>query len=243
MRSYAHLPTRLCGDRFSSLEPVTELDEAAGDPACDRSGGQLERLADRPIRLVAGKEAAEDLAAVVGQAGHRLMDVERLVDPSDRVLVGVGCKLALLGCLLARARPQPVDAGPAGELREPRLDGLVATERVEPLVGFREDLLEDVLGVLVAKPKALTRDRVDVTGETLDESGPGRLVACAATGDELRGRNRLGHGALRSSDGDLLLLRLAEPLGHHLEELPGDLCVRLDQRPELPRGEPVAGEV
>src|SRR5438046_10008232 len=61
-----------------------------------------------------------------------------------------------------------------------------------------------------------------------------RATSCAA-----------GTGWAKASllDRDLLLLRLAEPLGHHLEELPGDRCVRLDQGPELPRGEPVTGEV
>src|SRR6266513_76867 len=150
MRSYAHLPTRLSWDRFSSLEFFAQLDEATRNAAGDRSGGQLERLPDRPVSLVACKEAVEDLAAVLGQARHRVMDVERLGDPR----------------------------------------------------------------------------------ESLDERRPRLLAAVAATGDELRGRNRLCHGALL--DRDLLLLRLSAPLGHHLKELPGDLGVRLDEGPELP---------
>src|SRR5690242_15389636 len=40
----------------------------------------------------------------------------------------------------------------------------------------------------------------------------------------------------------VLLLGLAEPLRHHLEQLPRDLGVRLDERPELPRGEAVADD-
>src|SRR5437764_5170134 len=44
-------------------------------------------------------------------------------------------------------------------------------------------------------------------------------------------------------DRDLLLLRLAEALGHHLEESPGDLRVRLDKGAELPGGEAVAGQI
>src|SRR5919205_2401422 len=40
-----------------------------------------------------------------------------------------------------------------------------------------------------------------------------------------------------------MLLRLAEPLRHHLEESPRHLGVRLDERPELPGGQAVAGEI
>src|SRR6266850_1728709 len=194
MRSYVHLPTRLCGDRFSSLELLTQLDEAPGNAARDRAGGQFERLAARPIGLVAGEEAVEDLPAVLGQTRHRVVDVERLVDPSERVLVRIYRKLAFVGRLLAGARSQPVDADASGQLSDPGLDRFVAAKRVEPLVDLCEDLLEDVFGVLVAQPEALARDRVDVAGEALDESRPGFLVAVAAEGDELRGRNRLGHG-------------------------------------------------
>src|SRR5437868_4233723 len=232
MRSYAHLPTRLSWDRFSSLEFFAQLDEATRNTAGDRSGGQLERLPDRPVSLVACKEAVEDLAAVLGQARHRVMDVERLVDPRDRILVRVRRQIGLVGCFLSCARSQPVDADAAGELGDPGLDRVVAAQRAEPLVDLREDFLEDVLGVVLPEPKPLRRDRVDVTREPLYERRPRLLVAVAATGDELRGRNRLCHGALL--DRDLLLLRLSEPLGHHLEELPGDLGVRLDEGPELP---------
>src|SRR6476660_4482266 len=172
MRSYVHLPTRLCRDRFSSLEFLAQLDETAGNAAGDRAGGQFERFADRAIGLVAGEEAVEDLPAVLGQARHRVVNVERLVDPADRVLVRICRKLAFVGRLLAGARSQAVDADASGQLGDPGLDRLVATKRVEPLVDLGEDLLEDVFGVLVAQPKALARDRVDVTGEALDESRP-----------------------------------------------------------------------
>src|SRR6478672_7141175 len=242
MRSYVHLPTRLCGDRFSSLELLTQLDEAAGNAARDRARGQFEGLADRAIGLVASEEAVEDLPAVLGQPRHGVMDVERLVDPCDRVLVRINGELAFVGRILPRARSQPVNADASGQLGDPRLDRLVAAQRVESLVDLGEDLLEDVLGVLIPQTEALARDRIDVAGEALHESRPRILVAATAEGDELRGRNRLGHGR-PVLDRDLLLLRLAEPLGHHLEELPGDLSIRLDERPELPRREPVAGEI
>src|SRR6266700_6571416 len=99
MRSYAHLPTRLSWDRFSSLEFVAQLDQTARYSAGDGAGGQFERIADRPVGLVAGEKTVEDLAAVLGQARHRVVDVERLVDPGDRVLVRVCDQLALVGCL------------------------------------------------------------------------------------------------------------------------------------------------
>src|SRR6266496_2938499 len=140
MRSYAHLPTRPCGDRFSSLELVAKLDQAAGDAAGDRAGGQLEGLADRPIGLVTREEAVENLAAGLGQAGHRVVHVERLVDPRDRVLVWIRRQLAVLGYLLARARSEPVEADTTRQLGDPRLDRLVATEGVEALVDAGEDL-------------------------------------------------------------------------------------------------------
>src|SRR6266566_340947 len=194
MRSYAHLPTRLCRDRFSSLELLAQLDEAAGNAAGDRAGGQFEGLADRAVRLVPREEAVEDLLAVLGQARHRVVDVERLVDPPDRVLVGICRELAFVGRLFTRARSQPVNADASGQLGDPGLDRLVAAERVEPLVDLGEDLLEDVLGVLVAQTEALARDRVHVAGEAFDEGSPRLLVAATAAGDELRGRNRLGHG-------------------------------------------------
>ena len=59
---------------------------------------------------------------------------------------------------------------------------------VEPLVRPREDLLEDVLGVVLGEAKPLHGDRVDVAREALDELRPGRLVAGAAARDELARR-------------------------------------------------------
>src|SRR5262249_44739895 len=135
---------------------------------------------------------------------------------------------------------QLVDADAPRELRDPRLDRLVAAQGVEPLVDLRKDLLEDVLGVVVAQPEALRRDRVDVAREALDELGPRAFIPGAATGDKLSGRDRLRH---RNLDRDLLLLRFAEPLRHHLEEPPSDLRVRLDEGPELPSCHAIAGEI
>src|SRR5438552_12925640 len=101
MRSYVHLPTRLRSGVISSLEFLSQLDEAARDSACDRARRQLERLADRPVALVPSEETVEDLAAASGQAGHCLVDVERLVDARDCVLVGILRGLVPVGRLLA----------------------------------------------------------------------------------------------------------------------------------------------
>jgi hypothetical protein len=85
---------------------------------------------------------------------------------------------------LAAARPEPVDAESAGELGDPRADGVVLAERVEPFVDAREDVLVNVLGVLRRQAEGLDGDRVDVAGEALDELAPGLVVAAAAAGDQ-----------------------------------------------------------
>ena len=83
-----------------------------------------------------------------------------------------------------RARAEPVDADPARQLRDPRPHRVVVPERAEPLVDAGEDVLEDVLGVLLAEAEALHRDRVDVAREALDQLTPGVVVARAAACDE-----------------------------------------------------------
>src|SRR5204862_5501869 len=128
--SYVHLLTRLCREVVSSLQLVAKLDQTAGNATRDRARREFELLADRPVRLVAGEEAVENLAAVVGQPTHRLVHVERLIDPRDRVLVGVHGELALVGYLLPGSRAQLVEADAPGQLRDPRLDRVVAPERV-----------------------------------------------------------------------------------------------------------------
>ena len=65
-----------------------QLDETPGDAARDRPGGKLERLADRPVALVACEEAVEDLAAVLREPGQRVMDVEGLLQLGEHVVVG-----------------------------------------------------------------------------------------------------------------------------------------------------------
>src|SRR5262249_52801903 len=121
--------------------------KAAGDAAGDRARGQVERLADGLVALVAGEEAVEDLAAVLRGGCERLVHGERLLEERQGV-VGLGqLELLLGGRPLACVYAEPVDAETPGQLCEPGLDGGVVPELVEMLVGAREDFLEDVLGV------------------------------------------------------------------------------------------------
>ena len=161
---------------------LAELRKAARDAAGDRSRGQAEELADRPVALVPREEPVEDLPALLGQFGERLVHRQRLVQALERVLRDVG--LGLLLELLARRGAQMVDAEPACELGQPGLNGRVVAEPVEVLVGAGEDLLEDVLGRVLRESEALNGNRVDVAREPLDECAPRFVVAAAAAGDE-----------------------------------------------------------
>ena len=75
------------------------------------------------------------------------MNVERGL---DAVISGVGCRI--LGEFparhLASAGAQAVDRDAPGQLGDPRADRVVVAQRVQVGVRPREDLLEDVLGVL-----------------------------------------------------------------------------------------------
>src|SRR5205809_1559742 len=113
----------------SSRELLAELAEAARDAARDRPGGQVERLADRPVALVPCEEAVEDLAALRRERVERLVDRERVVEGLEYVL---GAELELLHGRLARLAGEPVEAQPARQLADPRPDGAVAAQRVEP---------------------------------------------------------------------------------------------------------------
>ena len=97
---------------------------------------------------------------------------------------GSSGQLVEVGVRLARARAEPVDADPARQLCDPGPHRLVVAERAEPFVDAGEDVLEDVLGVLLAEAEALDRDRVDVARETVDELAPGVVVARTAACDE-----------------------------------------------------------
>ena len=113
------------------------------------------------------------------------MDVEGLFQLGEHVFVGRVGQLFGVRRDLARAGPQPVDTESPRELGDPGADRLVLAQGVEPLVDPREDLLEDVLGVVLGQPERLDRDRVDVAREPLDQRAPGFLVAAAAKRDEL----------------------------------------------------------
>src|SRR5205823_3678540 len=174
-------------------ELAAELLEAAGDPARDRPGRDVERGADRPVALVAREEPVEDLAAALADPGEGVVDEERLVEPLDRLVDRALLELRAVCRLLAPSGPQPVDAHAPRQLCEPRADRSVVAQTREVLVRAGEDLLEYVLRIVLRQPKGLDSDRVDVPGEALDERPPGVVVAVAAAGHELRVAEGLAH--------------------------------------------------
>src|SRR5919198_1581477 len=84
---------------LSSLEHATQPIEAARDPARDRAGRDRELLTDRPIALVAGKEAVEDLAAIGRELRQSLPHVEGLVQFRHAIGSGVEEWLDVYGAL------------------------------------------------------------------------------------------------------------------------------------------------
>src|SRR5439155_8296777 len=158
--------------------------EAAGDPARNRPRRDRERLADRVVALVACEEAIENLATALGQRVQRIVHGERVIEAQERLVDPRRLEL-VAARLLAPARPEAVDAAATRELGEPRPDRLVVAEAGEVFVHLGEHVLEDVLGVVVGQPERLGRDRVDVTGEPLDELVPRGVVAGSTACDEL----------------------------------------------------------
>src|SRR5919197_917025 len=191
-----HLFARRPAARISSLEPFTKLHQAARDAACDRSSGDRELGGDGPVALVSGEEAVEYLLAGVGQRGHCFAHGERLVDLLERLLPP--WSRDLLRRLLARTGRDGVETQPSRELRDPGPERGVVHECVELRVDAREDLLEDVLGVLLPQAEALNADRVHVAREALDELVPSRRIAFAAALDELRVGEGRGHGRMKA---------------------------------------------
>ena len=115
-------------------------------------GGQVERLADRAVALVPGEEAVEDLPAVSGEL------LERSCGPpaprrASRAASSTSLRLDVLLGDLAAAGAEAVDAASARQLRDPRPDRGVVAQPVELLVHLREDVLEDVLGVVRARER------------------------------------------------------------------------------------------
>jgi hypothetical protein len=111
------------------------------------------------------------------------VDVEGILEVGEHVLRGDLGQRFDVGLHLLASRPKAVDAEAAGQLRDPRPDGVVVPQCVEPLVDAREDVLENVLRILLRQPKRLDGDRVDVTGEPLDQLTPGLVVALSTAGD------------------------------------------------------------
>src|SRR5437867_4915559 len=79
--------TRPPSGLVSSLQLLPQLPQTARNPAGDRAGRQIERGADRPVALVLGEEAVEDLLAGFGQLGKRLPDGKGLLEVGHRAVV------------------------------------------------------------------------------------------------------------------------------------------------------------
>src|SRR5205814_8750943 len=122
--------------------------EAARDAARDRPGRQLERVADRPVALVAAEEALEDLPARVAdrlQAGaHR----QRLVQRRQGLVHPRRLEIVELRGAFAPAAAQAVDAAPPRQLADPGPDRLLPAQAVEVLVDAGAHRLGDVLLVV-----------------------------------------------------------------------------------------------
>ena len=151
-------------------------------------GGQLELVADRPVALVAGEEAVEDLLAVLGRAPASASRTSNASSSSPSDVVRGRLRDLVVGSL-ARARA-------ASRSRQSRrvswaIQGRSASSSrsvAEPLVDAHEDVLEDVLGVVLGQAEALDGDRVDVAREALDELAPGVVVARHGSARRVRRR-------------------------------------------------------
>src|SRR4051812_16544541 len=87
--------------RLPSLQNLPQLGQAARDPACDRAGRQVERLADRAVALIPAEEAVEDLATWLTHGFEALTDVHSLVEPRERLIQGALLLELLLRLLTA----------------------------------------------------------------------------------------------------------------------------------------------
>src|SRR5581483_7911187 len=123
----------------SPIETLTQLAEAARDPAGDRAGRDPERLADRPVALVPAEEAVEHLPALRRERGKRLAHLECLVEHLDRLVGGLES-----GGLLA-PRGNSVEADAPRQLGDPGPERLRVAQRGESVVDAQEHVLEGVL--------------------------------------------------------------------------------------------------
>ena len=92
------------GSALFFREPLAEPRQAPRDPARDRPGGQVEGVGDRPVALVPGEEAVEDLAAVLGSSARASWTAKASVSSSIR-------------------SPRLRLRGPPAAVRAPRLEG------------------------------------------------------------------------------------------------------------------------
>src|SRR5207249_2881234 len=100
----------------SSLQLGPQLPEAARDAARDRPGRQLERVADRPVALVAAEEALEDLPARVADRLQGGAHRQRLVQRRQGLVHPRRLEIVELRGPFAPAAAQAVDAEPPRQL-------------------------------------------------------------------------------------------------------------------------------
>ena len=145
------MSSRRCRRVGSFLELGAELDEAAGDAAGDRAGRDLERGrrsrgSSRRGRRTGRGSPGSAAAAAASPARTSSAASSSSKDRRRPRLAPSGPQ--------ARSRPGAVavEREPARELGQPRLDGVVVAQLREVLVGPREGLLVDVLGVGRGEP-------------------------------------------------------------------------------------------
>jgi len=166
---------------------------------------QFERIADRPVGLVAGKKNGRDLAAVLGQARHRVVDVERLVDPA--IASSSGSAASSVSSVVSSREPARRRSTQTRRVSWAIQGWIASSLRSESsrLIDLRKDLLKDVFGV-VLRSGTLRRDRVDIAGKNRSTSPAHACLVAVAARATSCAADRLCQAAAPRLDRDLLLL-------------------------------------
>ena len=242
--------------------PRSARGDATGKGEAGDRSRRDERGADRLVVLVAGEEV-EDLAAVgEPRPSPRGRRGPRRASPSCRRR-----RPASTGSTISSREPAAlklVDAEPARQLPDPD-DGLVVAELAQVPVRPGEDLLEDLLGVLLAQPVRLAADGVDVAREPRDEPAPAsssplrqratiwvdwRDASCTARGGENRNLRRR---KILAAPSRVLWRAEEEAQGQHPEThldytrtrhsaLVGSVPAQASWRPVWPRAAPTSAD-
>ena len=210
------------------------MSEAAGNPARDRSCGNAEVGADRPVALVTAEEPIKNLLTFLAELGEAGAHGHRLIELRDH-LVG-GPLLGLLHEHDTARRSQKIETAVSSQLSDPGANCIVGAKRVKSLERLGKDILEDVLRVVVRQPERLGRNCEYVPGKSLDESVPGRGIALAAACYEFCvGRLNIQPTCQRA----LTRLCGAQHPDEDFEQLPRKLGALRDEWPKAPDREGV----